>query len=172
VPVAIDDAFGSIEIRVGGGIGGVEATLESSAGDGAFYGTGGVVDPALLRFLPAPTPSPPQAVGKVPNVVRHATFVNVPEGEYELVYAREGVACRAPGWLNGDVVFGFPSEKLNTLRVPVLTGAFTPRIKLDCACLIVYEAGFGNVGTSCEVLGAGAGPGDGGSVLPADAGSD
>jgi hypothetical protein len=169
IEVTIDDALGTIDARVG--VGGVEAVLERRAGDGPYYGIGGVVDPSLQRFAPASIP--PLVVGQVPNLVPHASFVNVPEGEYELVYAREGLACQAAGFFNGEVVFGFPSGKPNTVSVPVLDGHLTPRIGQDCTCLSLFEAGFGNVDPqTCEPLSADAGvtlP-DASAGLSADAG--
>ena len=117
--------------------GGARMELAEPRGDGPFYYIDGKLDPGATstsagRRIKA-NASTFDAFFVDDGPLTGASFVNVPEGEYQLNVTLPGAPCRVGGWDYGDPIWGFASKQ-GTIGVPILARHLTPWVFAVCRC--------------------------------------
>jgi hypothetical protein len=101
---------------------GLAVSLDRPGADGPFYTLGG-------KYVPQSAGTPAAHAGET-----GATFANIPEGEYEVIFELSGATCKNGGSPLGSTFFGFSSTRENAVRAPVLAGCWTQSINALCQC--------------------------------------
>jgi hypothetical protein len=121
-------------IAVNGGrfmwLGGASLSLEPGSGTGPFYALGGVLQEG--EHTPPGGDLAPGSPDFL-TTVSAASFFDVAEGEYRVQISHPTASCQAFGFLVSAAIWGFPADRENEVRAPVLNGHGTT-ILFECRC--------------------------------------